>query len=580
MNDPVLRLLRLARPVLPRLAVSVVAGAAAAGSSIGLMAAAAWLISRAAQHPPVLHLTIAIVAVRAFGISRGVLRYAERLAGHDAALRVLAELRVRTYERLERLAPAGLAGQRGGDLVARFVGDVDAVLDVLVRVVLPYAVIALAGAASVALVGALLPAAGVVLAVGLVVVALGVPALQQALARRAERRVAPLRGELAAGTVDLLHGLPDLLAYDAAERQLAAVAATDTRLEAAASRSAGSVGVGAALVAAATGASVWAGLALGTPAVRAGALDAVLLAVVVLTPLAVFEATTGLPAAAAHYAAGRAALRRVFAMVDRPEPVPDPAAPADLPAPPYRLRVERTSARWSPDRPPALTDVDLDLSPGRRIAIVGPSGSGKSTLAALLVRFLDPVAGRLTLNGVDLRDLPGDQVRRVVGLMGDDARLFDSTIEENLRIGRRDADERALRAALRAARLLGWVDTLPRGLATPVGEHGARLSGGQRRRLALARALLADFPVLVLDEPTEHLDEPTAEALTADLFEATRGRTTLLITHRLHRLDQVDEIVVLDHGRVVQSGHHRELAAVPGPYREMLRSITASRTTA
>lgn len=567
---PVLRLLRLASPLAPRLALAVLFGALAAGSAIGLTATSAWLISRAAQHPPVLYLTVAIVAVRTFGISRGVFRYVERLAGHDAAFHVLTRLRVLAYERLERLAPSALPVLRAGDLVGRFVADVDAALDVLVRVVLPYVVAALIGAATAGFLGALLPGAGVVLAVGLLLVGVGVPVIQHAVARRADRRTAPLRGELSAATVDLLRGLPDLVAFGAAQRRLAALADTDDRLRRATARSAAGVGLGAGLVALATGACVWAGLALGTGAVRAGTLNGVVLAVVVLTPFAVFDTVSGLPAAAAQLATARAALGRVFGLLDQPDPVSEPTAPAPLPAD-HRLELIGVSARW-PGGPDVLHDVDLALPPGRRIAVVGPSGSGKSTLAAVLVRFLDPSAGKVALGGVDTRDLAGDDVRTVVGLLTDDARLFDTTIRENLRIGDRGADDDRLRAALADARLLDWVDSLPSGLDTMVGEQGSRLSGGQRRRLALARALLADFPILVMDEPTEHLDEPTADALTADLLAATRGRTTVLITHRLTGLAEVDEIVVVHGGRIVQRGRHDDLVAVDGAYRRMYQA--------
>jgi thiol reductant ABC exporter CydC subunit len=540
------RLLTYTRPVAGRLGLAVLAGTGAAGTAIGLMATSAWLISRAAQHPPVLDLMVAIVAVRAFGLGRAVLRYAERLVGHDAALRVLGDLRSRSYARLSRLAPAGLAGAgRLGDLLSQFVTDLDDGVDVLVRAVIPYAVAVLVAVGSVALVGAILPPTAAVLAAGLFLVVLGVPLLHRMVARRAQRRLAPLRAELASGTVALLHGLPDLVAYGAAPAALSRINDTDRLLRQAATRQAGSLGLGAGLVSLVAGTCVWAGLVLGAAAVEAHRLDPVRLAVVVLTPLAVFEALGGLPAAATALGTGRAALRRVFTLLDRPDPVPDPLVTTATPVAPYRIRVENVTARWTPGGPDVLRDLTLDLPPGSRTAIVGPSGVGKSTLAALLVRFLDPVAGRVTLNGIDLSSLTGDQVRSVVGLVGDDAWLFDTTIEENLRIGRRDATGEQLRDALSRARLLDWVDSLPRGLDTPVGEHGAALSGGQRRRLALARALLADFPVLVLDEPTEHLDEPTARDITADLLDAAGTRTVVLITHRRYGLDRVDTVVDL-----------------------------------
>jgi ATP-binding cassette subfamily C protein CydC len=541
-------LCRASRPAGAGLSLAVAAGAGAAAASVGLMATSAWLISRAALHPPVLHLMVAIVAVRAFGISRGVLRYAERLAGHDAALHALGALRLRVYARLERLAPAGLADFRRADLTQRLVGDVDAVLDMLTRVALPYAVAGIVGLGSVALVGALSPVAGAALAAGLLLVGVGVPVLQRAAARRADARLAPLRGELATGTADLLHGLPDLIAYGATDAHLARLAATDARLRRAEQRSGAAAGTSAAITVLATGLALLAGLAAGAVAVHAGELRGELLAVIVLTPLAVFEAAAGLPVAAQRFAAARASLRRLAEVLAAPDPVGVPAVPADVPDGPHTLRLSGVTAGWVPGRA-AVRDVDLTLRPGARVALTGPSGSGKSTIAALLVRFLDPTAGSITLDGVDLRRMSPDRVRQIVGYLPEDAYLFDTTIAANLRIARRDATGADLRAALAQARLLDWVDTLPDGLETLVGEHGTALSGGQRRRLALARALLADFRLLILDEPTEHLDDETAAALTRDLLAAAGDRTVLLITHRTDLAAEVDEVIALRSGR-------------------------------
>ncbi|MGI5241224.1 thiol reductant ABC exporter subunit CydC [Dactylosporangium sp. CA-139066] len=537
----------IVRPAAAGLVLSVLGGVAAAACAVGLMATSAWLISRAAMHPPVLHLMVAIVAVRAFGIGRGVLRYVERITGHDAALRVLGELRVRVYRRLERLAPAGLGGFRRGDLAARLVDDVEAVVDLVVRVALPITVAAVTGLASVLLIGALLPAAGVALAVGLLVVGVGVPLLQSALVRRADARLAALRGALAAGVVDLVQGMPDLIAYGAAGDALEALDRVDRELLAATRRSSGAAGVSAAVTALCTGLSVLAGLVTGAVAVRGGGMPGELLAVVVLTPLAVFETVGGVPAAAQSLAAARGGLRRLAEVAGRAEPAPDPAAPRVAAA--GELRVEGVSAGWG-DGPDVVRDVSFAVPPGARVAIVGPSGAGKSTVAALLVRWLDPTRGRVTLDGVDLRELAGDDVRRVVGYLGDDAYLFDTTIEENLRIGRPDARPEEIEAALDAARIGEWVRGLPDGLGTCVGEHGVAVSGGQRRRLALARALLADFPVLVLDEPTEHLDEETAEELLRDLMAAAGSRSVVLISHRADVARYVGEVVTLPGPRV------------------------------
>ena len=545
------RLLRSASaPAAGGLTLAVLAGVGAAGAGVGLMATSAWLISRAALHPPVLHLMVAIVAVRAFGISRGALRYAERLAGHDAALRVLGRLRVRIFTRLEALAPAGLAGFRRADLAQRLAADVDAVLDMLTRVVLPYTVAGIVGLGSVALVATLSPIAGAALAAGLLTVGVGVPVLQSAAARRADGRLAPLRGDLATATVDLLHGLSDLIAYGATEARLARLASVDARLRQAEQRSSATAGISAAITALATGLSLLAGLAAGAVAVRSGVLPGELLAVIVLTPLAVFEAAAGLPVAAQRFAGARASLRRLAEVLATPDPVEVPADPVEVPEGPHTLRVEAVSAGWTPGRT-AVRDVSFDLVPGARIALTGPSGSGKSTIAALLVRFLDPTGGRITLDGVDLRRIAPDRVREIVGYLPEDAYLFDTTIAANLRIARPDATAGDLRAVLGQARLLDWVDSLPDGLDTLVGEHGTALSGGQRRRLALARALLADFQVLILDEPTEHLDDETAAALTHDLLAAAGTRCVLLITHRADVAGAVDEVITL--GRETKS---------------------------
>jgi ATP-binding cassette subfamily C protein CydC len=562
----------LIRPAAGRLALALLAGAGAAGAAVALTAVSAWLISRAALHPPVLHLMVAIVAVRACGLSRGVLRYLERLFGHDAAFRILADVRVRLFERLEILAPAGLADFRRADLARRLAADVDAVLDLITRVVLPYAVAAVVGLASVLVVGALAPVAGLVLALALLVAGVAVPLLQRAAARRADGRLAPLRADLSAGVVDLLHGLPDLTAYGATRDRLDRLAVVDARLTGAARRSAATAGLGAAVTALATGVSVLAGLVAGAWAVRSGALNGELLALVVLTPLAVFEIAGPLPVAAQHYAAARASLRRLAEIGAAPDPLQTPRmAPTAVSGPsrqrptgmalsdvsarwrqrsePYggpwvpELRVEGVTAGWVAGRT-AVSGFDLVLPAGSRVALTGPSGSGKSTVAALLVRFLDPRAGRVTMDGVDLREIPADDVRAVVGYLPEDAYLFDTTIGANLRIARPDATDAQLWEALGAARLLDWAGTLPDGLDTLVGEHGTALSGGQRRRLALARLLLSDARVLILDEPTEHLDDATAVALTRDLLAAAGERTVLLITHRTDLDDRVRRVPV------------------------------------
>ena len=555
-----------------RLVLAAALGALASACSVGLLATAAWLISRSALRPQVLFLVAPAAVVQAFAFGRAVFRYAERLAGHDAALALLAARRVRVYDALARLAPTGIADYGSGDLIARLVADIDSLADRWLRVRLPYAAAAVAGTGAVALVTVLQPEAGVILAATLVVAALAAPAAAIALSRREERNLAPLRGDLAAATLALLDGAAELTAFGAADRALAAVQDKGAQVGRATARSGYGRGAAAAVSALAAGAAVVGALCFAVPAVRAGALAGVLLAVVVLTPLAAHEVFAGLGPAAQEIPRLRASANRVAEVLARPAPVAEPAAPRPLPAPPYQLAARGLTVGWTPGEP-VLRDVWFDVPAGSRVAIVGPSGSGKTTLAMVLLRFLDyesgqasgsseaDRAGTVTLNGIDIRSFAADDLRRTVGLCEQDAHVFDSTLEANLRLAKPGASDGELRDALARARLLAWTDSLPQGLSTPVGEHGARLSGGQRQRLALARVLLADFPVVILDEPAEHLDEETADELTRDLLGAVAGRTVLLITHRPVDPATVDQVLRLADGRVTPA----HLAALQGP---------------
>jgi thiol reductant ABC exporter CydC subunit len=562
---PIRRVLGVARPAGGRLAFATLLGAGAAGSGIALLATSAWLISRAAQHPSVVALGVAIVGVQFFSMSRALFRYKERLVGHDAALRVLAGTRAGVYEHLEALAPMGLPAFRSGDLLARLVGDVDTLSDLMLKVVPPFGMALLVGIPTVGFVWYFLPAAGAVLALALLLGATLVPWYALRSARRREDRQAAARGELSTYVVDLLEGAPELVAFGATDEQLARVATADAELTRIATAGARTAGVASGLVTLLTGLAIWGILLVGIPSVRSGRLEGPLLAVIALTPLAAFELVTGLPAAAQSLQRVRESAARLFAVASAAPAVNDPVAPKPVAPAPHVLRLRRARARYGPDRGWALDGVDLDLSPGRRIGVVGPSGAGKSTLAAVLLRFL-PYEGSVTLDGTELAEMSGEDVRHVVGLAAQDTHIFDTTLKENLLLARRQATTDELSSAVDLARLGDWVEELPAGLDTQVGERGARLSGGQRQRIGIARVLLAGFPVLVLDEPEEHLDASTAQALVEDALDVTRGQTTVMITHRLAALEAMDEIVVLEAGRVVQRGSHAQLIAVDGPY--------------
>jgi ATP-binding cassette, subfamily C, bacterial CydC len=563
-RDPLLRLLTLARPLRSQLLLAAAAGAAATGCGVALLAVSGFLLARASQHPNIIAISTAVVAVRALSAGRGVFRYLERLASHDAAFRILADVRVSIYRRLERLAPAGLTTLRSGDLLARLISDVDATQDLFIRGITPPLAAALVGAGAVTACLLILAPAGAVLAAGLLAAGIGVPVLAARVSRGAARRVAPARGQLAATYTDLLAGAADLHAFGAAETALAAVTAADADLARQDRRNASVSGLSTGLSSAIAGVTLWGVLLLGVAATGDGALTRVPLAVLTLTALASFEAVTALPAAAVQLGQARVSARRIAAVLDGPDPVREPVVPRPLPGGPVWVTLCGAEVRYRPGGPAALDGIDLDLPPGRRIALVGPNGAGKSTVASVLLRFVELTAGTATLNGHDLASYAGDDVRTKIGGCPQDPHIFDASLRDNLRLARPQCNDEQLDDAAARAGLLDWVRSLPLGWDTPAGAHGTALSGGQRQRLALARALLADPPLLILDEPTAHLDPDTRRALTRDLLAATAGRTTLLITHDLDGLDQVDQIIVLGQGKVVRRGSYAELTGSGG----------------
>ncbi|MFC4048627.1 thiol reductant ABC exporter subunit CydC [Actinomadura syzygii] len=542
---PLAALLAAARPSAHRFAAAALCGALALGAGVALMGTSGYLISRAALRPELVTLAMVITAVRALSLARAVFRYAERLVAHDASLRLLAALRVRWFRRLEPLVPAGLPGARSGDLLTGFVADVDATQHLYLRGLVPPLIALTVGAGSAAALAGLLPIAGLWLALGLLPAALLIPAVTVALTRATARRRADARGTLDAETVELVHAAPDLVAFDVVDGQLARIAAADTVLERVARRDARVAASGTAATVLLTSATILAVLVAGLSAVQQGALPGVLLAALALVTMAAFDAVRPLPDAARDLLTAHGAAVRLAVLTAPTPPAADPPSP--LPAPRGDLlRVQDVHVRYGPDSPWVLAGVDLDLRPGRRIALLGPSGSGKTTLAHLLVRFRDPDHGRVTLDGHDLRDYAQDDVRRVVVLVDQDAHLFTTTIRANVQLARPDASEPDIVAALRRARVWDWIASLPEGLDTEVGEHGVRVSGGQRQRIALARAFLTGARILVLDEPTAHLDPGTAHELVTDILnDAASGPGILLITHTPPPPGTVDEIVNL-----------------------------------
>jgi len=557
-----------------RVAVAIGAGAAAELGSIGLMATAGWLIARASQQPELAVLSLAIVLVRAFAVSRGAFRYGERLASHDAALRALATMRGRVYDALVPLAPGALPAFRSSDLLTRMVHDVEAVQNLIVRVIVPLGTAVVAAAATATVTGVLLPSAGVALIVGLLVAGLVVPLVLAAAQRRTAVGLAPARADLAAAELDLLEGSADLAVFGGTERALEDADAAARRLRrvergAALARVSGTAAVGVA-----QGVTTLVVLVLGLGAVSSGALDPVMLPVIVLVTMIAFDSVSPLVPAVREWLESEASAVRVVDVLDARPAVSEPTEPVPAPAGANErapdLEVRDLTVRYAPSRPPAIHDVSLTVPSGHSVAVVGVSGSGKSTLLATLMRFVEPETGTVTLDGVDIGTMTGDDVRAIVIGVTQDAHLFHTSIRENLLVADPGADDDTLWAVLRRARLADWAAELPRGLDTTVGESGGQLSGGQRQRLGLARVLLADPPIMLLDEPTEGLDAATADALMTELLRPRPGRSVILVTHRLAGLAAADAIVVADDGSIIQRGQHGELAMAEGRYRDLL----------
>ncbi|HZU76348.1 MAG TPA: thiol reductant ABC exporter subunit CydC [Dehalococcoidia bacterium] len=572
------RLLRLLAPYRWRVALTVLLGIFMIACNIGLLGMAAYLISDAALRPLVVALTLPIYIVRFASVGRAASRYGERLAGHSLTLRLLARLRARIFRHLARADPGNTSPRsHSGDLLARLVADVDELQSLYLRVVGPFLV---AGVSALLTSGIFalfsLELAWCALAF-LALGGLGVPLLSRRLGR-AEAALPPARAALHAELVDAVQGVQDILAFGREDDALDRIASRDASLAAVQRRASWAGGLERVLAEAVQGVAVWAVLLLAIPLVTTQRIGGVYLAFLALVMLASFEAVQ--PLAPALHQLGRtfASGRRVFGTLDLSPVVAEPADPLPLPCVtlvegPVRtapaIAFDHVTFRYAPHEMPALADATFAVPAGSRMAVVGPSGAGKSTLARLAVRFRDPEAGTIRLGGADVSRLALGELRGAVAVAEQDAHLFDSTLRGNLRLARPDATDDDMVRALELAQLGDFLRALPDGLETRVGEYGLRLSGGERQRLALARALLKDAPILILDEPTANLDPATEAALLDALHTHLRGRTVLLITHRLVRMERMDEILVLDAGRIVERGTHESLLAASGLYRRL-----------
>jgi ATP-binding cassette subfamily C protein CydCD len=585
----IVSLLRLLFPFKGWVALSVLMSFATVLSGVGLMTASAYIISAAALHPSIAELQIAIVGVRFFGIARGVFRYLERYLSHQTTFRILARLRVWFYRSIEPLAPARLLSYRSGDLLARILSDIESLESFYVRTVAPpLTAILVAGFIYVFLsrFGARL---ALVWLVFMTFAGVGVPLLIRSLGRNPGRKMVLQRASLNAAIVDCIQGMPDLFACDQEERQAVQIDLLGQEYSRQQRRMGRINGLSTASSSLLANLGMCAVLVLAIPLIRMGEMEGVYLAVVALTALTGFEAAAPLPLAAQYLESNLQSARRLFEVVDVKPQVLDPSTPLPLPAR-FDLEVKDLSFRYPPPistSPHSVTDyvlkeVSFNLPQGKRLAIVGPSGAGKSTLVSLLLRFWEFEEGEILLGGRDLRRYAQDDLRSCLAVVSQNAYLFSASVLDNLRMARPTASEAEIIQAAKQARIHDFIRSLPQGYDTWIGEQGLQLSGGERQRLAIARALLktaapcrqteslsSDSTLLILDEATANLDAITEQQVLRSIQTLMEGRTSLVVTHRLVGMDTMDEILVLDRGRVVERGFHAELVKATGLYRRM-----------
>ncbi|HQV62657.1 MAG TPA: thiol reductant ABC exporter subunit CydC, partial [Anaerolineales bacterium] len=565
------RLLQFLEGSWSRVALSVLIGAGTIGSSVALMGTSAWLISTAALHPSVADLGVSVVGVRFFGIARGLFRYFERLVSHDVTFRLLSRLRIWFYEKLEPLAPARLMEYRAGDLLARIVGDVETLENFYVRVVSPPLTAVLIGFFVALFLGSFglqlaLAFLGFFLSLGLIL-----PILAQMISRKPAVDTITLRGDLHTRLVDGIQGMADLLAYGRGAHRLTEISNNGINYGDAQRRMARVTGFHSGLSTLLTNLGLWTILVLAIPLVNAGTIAGPMLASLSLLTVAAFEAVMPLPLAAQMWNSAREAARRLFEVVDTEPAVSDQWAvdSKQSPVTTYDLQVTDLSFTYPNQTIPALQNVTFDLRPATSLAIVGPSGAGKSTLANLLLRFWDYNSGDITLGAESLKVYEQDEVRAKIGLVSQNTYFFNTTVFENLRFARRRVTREEVEAAAKSAQIHEFILSLPKGYDTMIGEQGLRLSGGERQRLAIARAIIKDAPILILDEPTANLDPLTEKQVLETLYALMKKKTSLLITHRLVGMENMDEILVMDHGRIVERGIHANLIRANGLYQRL-----------
>ncbi len=539
-----LRLLKLIGPFFWWMVLGVLLSAATSAANVGLMAVSAYLISKAAVSTSLVDLSLLITGVRFFAIARAGLRYAERYVNHKATFRILTRLRVWLYSAIEPLAPARLSATHSGDVLTRLVADMETLENFYLRVLIPPFAAAIVTGVTVWLLGSFDVRLAWVLLAFVLLAGVALPLANRQMSKAAAADAVALRSDLNVALLDLLQGMPDLLAYGQEGAQRARVEALSAALHRRQERLALVRGVSGGLALLLTGLAGLSVLALAMPLVASGRVDGVFLALFPLAAIAAFEAIQPLAQSLQWLEISRGAAERIFALIDTPPAVAE-REPGSAPPAPVGLVLRDVWFRYAEGEPWVLQGFSLHVPAGAKVAITGPNGAGKSTLANLLLRFWEVERGSIEVGGVDLREMSTEQVRALFSVAPQHTHLFHATIRDNLHLANPDASDEQLVAACRMAQLHDFIAGLPQGYDTVIGENGLRLSGGERQRLAVARAVLKGAPILILDEATSQLDSPTEGALLDSLRPFLEGRTAILISHRQAALAWAEEVVAL-----------------------------------
>jgi len=571
------RLFKLITPFTGRILLSVILGVATVASGVGLMATAAYIISAAALHPSIADLQVAIVGVRFFGLSRGVFRYLERLVSHDVTFRLLARWRVWFYQALEPLAPARLMRYHSADLLTRVINDIGTLENFYVRSLAPPLVAFLVILVTLSIMNGFSTQIAAGLFGFLLLAGVGLPLLAYRLSHNLGQQIAAARTNLSILLVDAIQGIADLLIYGQAKSQHTSLNQASAKLNRLQVRLNGVASLNSAIGTLLSNLAMLAVLVLAIQRVNHGLLDGVYIGVVCLIALTCFEALQPLPMVAQLADSNRAAASRLYELVDAQPQVIDPPQPLPL-AGVTDLQVRDLAFKY-PLLPEevyrssltafGLSGVSFSLPIGKHLALVGPNGSGKTTLVSLLLRFWEYQQGSIQLAGQEYRDYCQSDIRHQLAVISQDTYLFAATIKENLLIAQPQASDEQLMQACRAAHLDDFVESLPSGLDTWIGEHGMRLSAGERQRLAIARAILKASPILFLDEPTANLDPMTELAVINSIQKLGQTRSTLTITQRMIGMEDMDQILVIKNGRIIEQGLHHQLLALGGLYSQM-----------